>query len=345
MAKIALLVSRQPRHATPQTWWVRAVRAACDHLVSRGDGLVTGEGLPPMDLARWIVSFRRGSVTVVPAPPGPKSAALAARDRLVAETADTLIAIDVRSGGVMERVALEALAARRTVQVLRPHDEQRIGSSLDGLMARGATPLDLEIPAPPPALVFPLSPAAAVTPPKCLWHFTRRAPGPWPGQSQDDYFAALVGNLPGAAHSARDTLDRILRDNRIRACGRLYRGGYPMAAFTEADPDDLMRLRRFRSALHRWDFEPVGVGIRLDAALAAGLRPVFYRGLDAFGDLEEADRPYFQMSAPGHLETEHEREWRHHGDLDLRAIPEEAQYLYDSGLCVPRRAHRCQASP
>jgi hypothetical protein len=338
MANVALLVSRQPRLTSPRTWWVRGVRAACEYILNDGHRLVTGEGLLPIDFAAWVIASRGGSVQAFPTPAGPKTAALEARDHMVADAADRLIAVAVRSGGIMERIATERLERGRAVFALRPPPVDAHGPAHDNLLLRGALPLEVAIPDFSPSDPDPFPEGAAIDPPKCLWHLTRSSPGPWPGQSREEFFRDLVENAPGAAHSARDALARILRENRIRASGRMYRGGFPMVAFTEAAPAELLSARRFRPPLARWDFEPVGIGVRFVSAVAAGLRQVSYLSPDAYDALGEEERPFYQKSEPGRIKTEHEREWRHRGDVDLSRIPLEDQFLYDSGACIPRAA-------
>ena len=52
---------------------------------------------------------------------------------------------------------------------------------------------------------------------KYLYHYTRTCAGPWPGETYRKYLAGLLAGNPLCAHTAIDTLIRILLEDRIRA--------------------------------------------------------------------------------------------------------------------------------
>jgi hypothetical protein len=70
-------------------------------------------------------------------------------------------------------------------------------------------------------------PSNSVNQDRYLTHFTRTCPGPWPGQSLNDYLESLWLRHENAVHSAFDTLVRILTEQRIRGSSRLVRGPEP----------------------------------------------------------------------------------------------------------------------
>lgn len=230
----------------------------------------------------------------------------------------------------MERFALEALAAGREVRLVEGETPSAIRLRL---IEAGARPLALEITRPTPiAAPFPAAiPRAIGHETGYLWHFTRTSPGPWPGESEETYLDALIGNSPGAAHAAEDTLARILGEGRIRASGRLIRGARPVVCLTEATPLEIMALRHYRPALLRWDFEPAAVGLPRAAAERLGLRPVRHLPPGAERTLPDEERHLFQKHDPPEVDFRREKEWRSAGDIDLspfapdemRIFPEE----------------------
>lgn len=312
------LLSRQARRVTPTDWWICAVRMAARWSAERGDRLISVHGLFPADYSAWCYRRCGGEVQHAPDAPGPRSVAFQARDRMAAEAADALIGISIRDGGLMLEIGLEYLKRGKRVLVLEPPVSERACEGNRILLASGAERLDLPLEHPCEPRHRTISPCAPS--PGYLWHFTRSRSGPWPGQSFDDYCLSLFENREGAEHSAADALDRIMREQRIRACGSMIRGGRPVVCLTEAMPEELLALRRFRPALLRWDFEPHAIGIRREAAAELGIRPVSYLPSSSFKTMPPTERWLFQKHEPPKVDFRHEREWRHPGDIDLAQL-------------------------
>ncbi len=173
-----------------------------------------------------------------------------------------------------------------------------------------------------------------------LTHFTRRCPGPWPGQTYLEYLDSLVENASGAHHSAFETLKRILREGRIRACGKMYRGGEPVISFTECSPEEILEITTWNPALIRWTFEPYGIAFPKNYLIHAGARPVIYASDSEYEEIAENERYLFQLHDPPRKRWKQEREWRIRGDLLIHRFnpeelivvvkkPEEAQEISD----------------
>jgi hypothetical protein len=166
-----------------------------------------------------------------------------------------------------------------------------------------------------------------------LTHCTRRRPGPWPGEDEDQFLDDLILDRAGADHSALAALWRIVHSGRLIASGEFVRGETPVVSFTAVPLSQLQTLRTYRSHLGRWDFEPYGICIRRDWLQRCGARPVQYGDESLWETLPDADRPFFQKSdshtASGkRIDWTVEREWRHVGDMELEAIPAEAALLF-----------------
>lgn len=310
----------------PSTKWIRALDALSAWAVREGFALVSGEGLLWMDFGAWVYRRHGGGVEIVSA--SGKKTSWARRDDEVAEKADVLVAVAIRSGGAMHARAMKHAAEKR-VHYLEETVSAKVAKQLNEAGADAleiALPQGSELPSElPPARFDPAIP--------CLWHFTRRRTGPWPGESSDEYFTALVENHPGAAHSASDALGRILLERRIRACSALIRGGEPVVCLSELAPPELLKLRRFRPALCRWDFEPAAVGIPLEFAQKLSLSPVKYLSPDDYETLSSEERFLYQKHSPPRVDFTHEKEWRSRGDIDLSAVPfERLQIYYEQSL-------------
>ena len=159
-----------------------------------------------------------------------------------------------------------------------------------------------------------------------LTHTTRACPGPWPGQSEDDYLDSLIEGRPDADHSALATLKRIVVSRRLCASNRTIRAGYRVVSLTAVPLAELPKLRVFRTHLNRWDFEPYGISIRREWLEMRDTRLVQYGDDTLWRSLPQRDRPFFQLlrgetadDAAG-TDWDREKEWRHLGDLDLNEL-------------------------
>ena len=266
------------------------------------------------------------------------------RDALVASLSNALWVAEIRGGGVMEKAVSRAVEEERRVTVFRPDtfDSQTAGNRR--LLDKGS------VSAFAPALRLPESSGESDTESKepvvavsasifeqneYLFHYTRACPGPWPSQSWADYLSALDNAEPGASHSGRDTLLRIVRELRIRGGSRLIRGGQPMVSLTERKPQEMTELIAWNRSLVRWSFEPYGVAIRKNALKRMGARRVIYACEDEYKALSPEDRPFFQLHNPPRTDWSREKEWRVRGDVDLSVFTKDEVILLAPQEALP----------
>ena len=168
-----------------------------------------------------------------------------------------------------------------------------------------------------------------------LTHWTRRTDGPAPGQSEDEFIDALILDLFDWDHSALSNLKRILVEGRLRASGLGLRGGRPAVSFSAVPLRQLVRQRTFRIHRRRWDFEHVGICIRRNLLKQIGARPVIYGDDDAWSELPEGERLWFQQqfshTPSGTIDWSIEREWRFPGDVDLTRFRPDDAFLFCPG--------------
>jgi len=252
------------------------------------------------------------------------------RDAVIASMSHALWVAEIRAGGVMEKVVNQAAEEGRRVSVFRPDrfDPQTAGNkrllekgSVTGFnpALRPSEPGGKSNTTPERRLVT-ASAGAFEGRGEYLFHFTRSCPGPWPGQSWEEYLSSLDNAEPGASHSALDTLGRIAGELRIRGGSRLIRGDQPMVSLTECAPQELTGLIAWNRSLIRWTFEPYGVAIRKDALERMGARRVIYASEDEYKALSPKDRLFFQLHNPPRTDWSREKEWRVRGDIDLSAF-------------------------
>ena len=150
-----------------------------------------------------------------------------------------------------------------------------------------------------------------------LVHYTRRCPGPWPGQELADYYRSLIDDEDGAAHQAFDTLLRILTEKRIRSSSHFVRGALKVVSFTARPAPEVHRLVRWRRGLARWTMEPYGIGIDRAALWRLGARPVVYGPETTWKKLPGSEQYRFQLHFGQGGSWKPEKEWRIRGDLRL----------------------------
>jgi hypothetical protein len=287
----------------------------------------------------------------------------AERDHVVAALSSLILVADIRRAGNMEAVLQTALARnveilgmtdegartsgdrgtllaplrRRPFDETLPHDRaERAGESTPrapetpcgpyvGTSRRGQVSREGSV------ATFPLvrdgsvrsvSPSISLDS-SFLVHYTRSCPGPWPGQSMAEYCRSLVAGWENSAHTAFDTLNRILAERLIRGSNALTRGPGRVVSFTECLPEELYRLIKWQRGLIRWSFEPYGVAVRKEVLVTLGAAQVIYGPEEVFDQLHEDETYRFQLIKPMGRDWSQEKEWRLPGDLNLDDVPRE----------------------
>ncbi len=160
-----------------------------------------------------------------------------------------------------------------------------------------------------------------------LYHYTRSCPGPWPGEDIQAFHLSILRGDPSSAHTALDTLARILNEQRVRASHLLVRGRHPVVSLTSRPPPELDFFKRWNRSQARWTLEPFGIAIRKAVLRRMGAKPAIYGGESVFRALGPKERYRFQNSA-GRISWVAEREWRLDKDLWLRDVPPEAYFVF-----------------
>jgi len=366
--RAAVLNSRKPRPIRPDDRWLLATKSLTRQAMAEGYTVLAGVGLNHYELVAFLAAeaehplvivcddllprMRPGNVggeffdqfrSLVQSPrvlwlspfsPGrlpPKNQRRPWRDACLAALADKIFAVEIRSGGHMEKLIGQALKNRTPAAVFHPRRFDRATAGNEKLLEQGALsrPEDQVLTAAPQAgktgQALDLSSRADLRRPDLenesyLFHFTRACPGPWPGQDLRDYYRALVRGRPDAGHTAFDTLRRILDEGVIRAGSRLIRGSRPVVSFTACGLDELAGLVRWNPALIRWTLEPYGLALPRRTLMELGAAPVLYGGDDFWAELPPEKRFRFQLHRPPKTDWSGEKEWRLAGDLGLRAF-------------------------
>ncbi len=316
-------------------------RQTLDRWWQRSTGLPAGDDLP-----------QRYPAFVSPPLQEQDTPHLPLRDQLVAAVSEQLIVLRMRARGHVE-------------QIVRARCEQHEGHSTSHVsLVVGSDlvpePLAAALPSARhlrvgetlqrPAAPWPW-PALGLSPPiltpqqlpvnEYLTHWTRARPGPWPGQTQAEYYDGFIlGTEP--KHTALATLARIAASRRLLASGDAIRGSTPVVCFTALPLPALPQMRVFRAHRGRWDGEPYGLCLRRAWLEQRGARPVHYGDVSLWEQLDAAEQPFFQCQATASqaIDWSREQEWRHLGDLALDELTAD-----DAMLFVPTHAEALQLAP
>jgi len=227
-----------------------------------------------------------------------------ARDKAIAAIADFLIPISIRPGGNLEKL-LNQYSEKILNNFRMPYREtSRHRPKYAAYHCRTDLPDE-----------------------NILIHFTRSAAGPWPDETDFEFYRAMIDSGNQYCRSARESLLHILNTKTIYASARNIRDGCRVVGFTRLSPENMSDLFRYRPRLVNPYFEPYGVGITISAADRTGIRPVLYGLPQMYPTLAPEDRPFFQNMGGNGGRWKAEQEWRHLSDFGFENIPE-------SELCV-----------
>jgi len=153
-----------------------------------------------------------------------------------------------------------------------------------------------------------------------ITHWTRTCYGRLPGETRGMFYLKLLSSNDYYPNRALETLKNIIIERRIRGSSTHQRDGNNVVAFSSLHPKDILSLMSWRKRYVRWNFEPYGIAIGREAAVKAGIQPVFYGKPALYKKLSDKDKPYFQSEGENGSNWREEHEWRFLGDLNLTEI-------------------------
>jgi len=245
---------------------------------------------------------------------------------------DRVIALSCREGGTIPRLLLDHLQQEPKPTVLLVDDDQAAhGSTHKALIEAGAVQWLLQ--GQQQAYVATktvaggdrqadqskhASSSVLSHPEDWLCHWTRPRRGPWPDETVDDYWDALIMGCPSADHSALSALLRIMETRQLLPSTM----SHGAVSWTAVPLVEFPQRRVYRRHLRRYDFEPWGIAVRRSVLAARGCCPVAYvqPGEEV---TEEPWQTQFATDAAGKVDWTHEREWRILGRVDLSEISAE----------------------
>jgi len=158
---------------------------------------------------------------------------------------------------------------------------------------------------------------------KYLVHCTRSRRGPWPDQSTSQFHDDLMQNPWKAQPTVLETLQRILKQQRLIATNNFRRGNTDTVCFSSNEIAELLSMRKFQSHLARWDWEPYGIMIDRDWLEKNGAKQVSYIDRMTAKQTSDDALAFCQvLSNETHSKDwRKEQEWRIAGDVRLSRVP------------------------
>lgn len=327
----AILLSRQALHPCGKTAWVKSSVAAVKWLKERDFALCSSMGMPTWELITALGSifdlelelflpasddddFER-KVTATSTQFNLNEATTRfwpvfdsdnmhnirrTRDRLITQCADSIIPVSVRPDGHMNSLIKEWEKAGKTI----------VRDFITGYTSRDV-PLAYTI------ARENINPEIVQLNDSYLIHWTRASNSAWPTETLLDYYTAIIES-DRYPRSAFDTLNNILTTRRIKASSRKMPRRIATVSFSNCLPVEVAKLMTWRARYRMMSFEPYGIGIEKQTALAMNIMPVIYhdRKRDAIPD----EQRWLSQSRGKKADWTTEDEYRHRGDFNLSSV-------------------------
>lgn len=339
---VAALFSRLPKCTSPDAPWLSAVKRFIAEM-PKETIIVSSTGLLGWDYISWYAARQDRTLLVVTMPQILSSAnnlyeQIRINLNLVADKTTILIPILEKSIPKAEGMQLRdklILALTNTAYpiLLRPgstwedhlSDENIVNRTFQVKFTKGERP--------PWINLMKNEKIAYFNNKGFLFHWTKGVYGPWTGENQADYFSALTAaslnshDMNNRNSNPRDgfaTLKQIGKNGILRGEGRMVRQGVPVVSFTGRSVQETLKNVRYRSSLGRYNYEPYGIGIKLERLEKLGVRQVIYGSSETFEALNDSQKPYFQLTRSiSKTRTQswiEEKEFRLTGDLDIGSL-------------------------
>ncbi|MEW6051925.1 MAG: hypothetical protein AB1644_12805 [Candidatus Zixiibacteriota bacterium] len=339
---VAILLSRQPLCPTGNSPWVRQSALAVRWVKENSYRLVSSA-----DMQTWELLTTLGSIHQVPLrliidghntdvnslstsvisrfdlqsdltvldvlcdvnTPRAKALRMNNRDKAVVDAADLIVPISISPDGDMAKLLEKAAALGKEVC----RDFEVPYSFRENPIAYRISPDEL-------------NPTVRSIADRYVTHWTRCCHTHWPDERPFDYYRDIA-NSEEYPRSAIETLKHIVVTGFIRGSTRHMPANLPCVSFSNAPPEELLPLMRWRARYRQMSFEPYGVGIRRDVALRAGIEPVQY--VERVERKSGADtKLWLQQTRGRKTDWRREKEYRHRGDFTLKQIAPDDLILF-----------------
>ena len=329
-----ILLSRQHLRPSLKDEWVQSLKKAVEFVKRKGWTLCSSVGTPNWEIITACAAIKRVPLKLFIASNSGQSVKVLAsyfnldqaavqfinvsrdnglstpeahwknRDRAVVSAADVLIPVSIKPRGFLSELVSAAKGAGKNVnndfQVRYAEAAAKISYNMDEAC------LSNEIKSIGHEYVI---------------HWTRSSNGPWPNENPLDYFRSVLSSLE-YPRNALNTLQRIISTKQIIASSKNMPDKVPTVSFSGLAPTATIKLMRWRPRYRQMSFEPYGLGIEINQALSMGIKEVQYYNPKT--DKIPKSVPSWLTQSIGRItDWRHEEEFRHKGDFDFAAVPQD----------------------
>jgi len=231
------------------------------------------------------------------------------RDETIIGQADILIPVSVRSGGNMSSLLSESYADGKTIVRDFETEYEKKKSKL-------AYQIDISA----------LSNKIKALDESYLIHWTRATNCRWPDENELEFYRMIFGS-DKYRRTAYDTLCKILTGKSIFASSNNMPSDIRTVCFSGLVPKEAIRLMKWRARYCQMSFEPFGIGIERNYAMAHGIKEVRYYDLSQEKQIDGQDNWLWQ-SAGMKTDWRNEKEFRHKGDFEFSSVPKEKLIVF-----------------
>ena len=231
------------------------------------------------------------------------------RDESIVEQADILIPVSIRPNGnmslLLSKSSAEGKSIVREFETEYEKKEIRLAYQID---------------------VSTLSNEIKSLEDSYLIHWTRATNAPWPDENKLEFYKMIL-NSGDYRRTAYDTMCNILRGKSIIASSRNMPSNVKTVCFSGLIPKEAIRLMKWRARYCQMSFEPFGIGIERNCAIAHGVKKVRYYDLSHAKQIDGQDSWLWQSTGKK-TDWRNEKEFRHKGNFDFAKIPEEKRIIF-----------------
>ena len=334
--RAAILLSRQPMRPTAKSTWIQKSKEAIHWIAENGfSSIYTSIGMSTWELLIVLASqnkvhqyilipanniehfhslcqstayqFKLDNTMVEFMPVFPdkdrtsRNDLMQKRDKTVFENADVLLPVSIRQNGFMDRLVSE-FSNKRIIQNFRVPYEKHT-APLSYRIDRKKLSQKIK----------------DIRTDQYIIHWTRTANSAWPTERLCDYYTSIL-EADTYPRSALATLKNIMETKRIIASSKHMPKKIASVSFSSLSPYEMTPLIRWRARYLQMSFEPYGIGIESQYALASNIYPVRYYDKKSYHNLSKNDSWLYQSTG---IKTDWrvEHEFRYRGDFNLSLIP------------------------
>ena len=231
------------------------------------------------------------------------------RDETIIDQADMLIPVSVRPSGNMSSLLSKSYADGKVIVRKFEIEYEKKKSKL-------AYQVDISA----------LSEKIKALDESYLVHWTRATNCRWPDENELEFYR-MIFSSDKYRRTAFDTLRKILSTEFIMASSKNMPSNVKTVCFSGLVPAETVGFMKWRARYCQMSFEPFGIGIERNYAVAHGIKKVRYYEASQEKHIVGKDNWLWQ-SAGKKTDWRNEKEFRYKGDFEFSSVPKEKLVVF-----------------